>query len=102
MSLDENTKAFLAHISDFPGRMIIYLAKKIQIFFLLVDKLIILAEYLDFMNIYLKKLEKIFIQYIAVIKYVIMLKNCNQLFYELIYRLILIELKTFKNYFKTN
>lgn len=48
MALDENLKAFMAHICRLITKMTIYLAKKTKISLLLSEKVIIFAEYLDF------------------------------------------------------
>lgn len=59
VALDKNIKDFVAYINSLISKMIIYLAKKDPIALLLINKVIILAEYLNFVDIFLKNLVKI-------------------------------------------
>lgn len=54
--MDENVKAFVIYITSLRiGLILIYLAKKAQIAFLIAEKLKILAKYLIFLDIFLEK-----------------------------------------------
>ena len=53
--LDENIKAFLIYVSSLGLRITIYPVKKAQIAFVLAKKVTVLAEYLDFANVFLEK-----------------------------------------------
>lgn len=64
--------------------------------------IIVLIEYLDFINIFLKKIIIELLKYFNINKYTINLESNKQLPYEPIYSLNLIEFKTFKTYIKTN
>lgn len=57
--LNENIKVFVAYINSLAAKITFYLVKKAQISLLLVEKITIPAEYLDFANIFLTKLFKI-------------------------------------------
>ena len=53
--LDENMKAFLMHVSSMRLRITILPARKAQIALLLAKKVSILAQCLDFANVFLEK-----------------------------------------------
>lgn len=55
-------------------KMMLYLTKNAQIFFLFIEKVIILYKYLKFADIFLKKLAKVFLKYTKANKQVIKLK----------------------------
>lgn len=55
--------------------MIIYLAKKAQLFLLFIQKVTIPAKYLDFVNNFLKKSMKMFFEYIGANKHFIDLRK---------------------------
>ena len=65
-------------------------------------KVIILVEYSDFIDIFLKKLVIKLYKYLDINKYIIGPKIEKQLSYKLIYSLTPIELETFKTYIKKN
>ena len=65
----------------------IYLAKKTKITLVLTKKIIVLAEYLNFVNIVLKKIAIKLPKYLSINKYIIKLEKDKQLFYKLIYTL---------------
>ena len=67
---------------------------------LLTKNITVVAKYLDFKDIFSKKITKKITQYLAFNKYTINLKKDNQLFYISIYSLRLIEFKIFKIYIK--
>ena len=100
--MDKNIKAFVVHITSFTLKMTIYLACKAQIALFLVEKLIILAKYLNFANIFSKKLAEILSKRVRVNKHAIKLKRDKQPPYRLIYSLGLVELEISKTYIKTN
>lgn len=52
--LDKNVKAFVVYIALLISKMLIYLAWKVQITLLVVEKIFVLVEYSDFTNIFLK------------------------------------------------
>lgn len=85
MALNNNIKTFLLYISSVAAIMIIYLAKKALIFSLLVNKVVILAEHLDFPNIFSKYLTKILLKCTRANEYVIQLEKSKQQLYRLIY-----------------
>ena len=102
--LDENIKAFVIYVSFLNLRLkiITHPAKKTQIALLFIEKVLILAKYLDFANIFLKKSAQILPEQTRASKYTIMLEKSDQLPYRLIYSLGLIELETLKSYIKIN
>lgn len=67
-------------------KITIYSDKKVQICLLFNQKNMILAKYLDFRNIFSKKLAKVLFQCIKANKPVIILKKYNQLYHVFIYR----------------
>ena len=70
--------------------------------FLLVKKIIGLAKYSDFANVFLKKSANIFLEQTVANKHAIKLEKGKQPCYGPIYCLGPIELKTLKTYIKTN
>lgn len=86
----------------FKSKILIYLTYKAQIAWLLAKKVIILAKYLDNINIFSKKLVAKLLKYLNNNKYIIDLKLAKQSFYRLISNLGLIEFKTFKTYININ
>ena len=69
---------------------------------LLAKKVIILAKYLDFADVFLKELANIFPKQIGVNEYIIKLIKSKQPPYRSIYSLRLVKFETFKIYIKTN
>lgn len=59
VALDKNDIAFMIYISILTAKMMIYLITIAQISLLLLEKVIILAKYSDFTNIFGKKFIKI-------------------------------------------
>lgn len=53
--MNKNVKDFIAYINQLANKITIYLAKKVNIVLLLVEKILILVKYLDFQDIFLKK-----------------------------------------------
>ena len=66
------------------------------------QKSIALAKYLDFANVFSKKLAKMLLEQIRINNHAIKLEKNKQQLYKLIYSLDLVELKTLKTYTKTN
>ena len=69
---------------------------------LITKKITILTKYLDFIDIFFKKLIIKLFEYLNINEYAIKLKVGKQVFYKLIYIFRSIELETFKIYIKTN
>lgn len=67
--------------------MIIYLAKKAQTSLLLVEKIIISIKYLDFADVFLKKLTVVLPKQTKAKKYAIKLEKSKQSLYTYIYSL---------------
>ena len=67
-----------------------------------IKKVTILAKYIDFVNVFSKKLAIKLSKYLYINKYAINPEKDKQLIYKLIYSLELIKLESFKTYFKTN
>ena len=80
--------------------ILIYQVQKILITLLFIEKVIILAKYLDFVNNFLKKIVINLLKYSDINKYVINLEIDMQLLYKLIYSFEFIELETIKIYIK--
>ena len=72
--LDKNIKVFIVYIT-FLNLKSIYLTWKTQIGLLLTKKIIVLAKYLDFIEIYLKKWVKELFEYLDINKYAIDLEK---------------------------
>ena len=104
IALDKNIKAFVVHVSclDLKLRMTIHLAKTVQRALLLAEKVSVLAKYLHFANVFLKKLANVFPKQTRAKSHAIKLKQGKQPPYEPIYSLGPVELEIFKTYIKTN
>ena len=104
MILDENIKTFMVHMISFSLslKIMIHPTWKAQIALLLTIKVIVLAEYINFTNIFFNKCAKIFLEWTSINKHTIELKNDKQLSYKPIYSLKLFEHNTLKTYMKTN
>lgn len=100
-TLDEKFKVFMAHIIGLILKITIYQGKKAQKFFLFIEKITILVKYLNFINVFSKKLIKLLPERNRTNHPTIRLKKGNQPPFNLIYSLGLIEFKTFKTYIKT-
>ena len=59
MALDENIKAFVVHVASLTLKMTIHLAKEAQLALLLAKKVTVLAEYVDFVDVFLKELAEV-------------------------------------------
>lgn len=69
---------------------------------LLIKKVTILVIYLNFINIFLKKLALKLLKYSSINNYIIKVKIGQQLSYMLTYSLKFVKLKTFKTYIEIN
>ena len=60
MALKENIKVFIVYVSflSLRSKTTIHLTRKAQIALLLAKKVIVLAEYLDFANVFLEQISK--------------------------------------------
>lgn len=104
MALDENIKTFVIHISslDLRLKITIHLAKNAQITLLLAKKVTVLAKYLNFADVFLKKSIEILSKFTKANKHAIELEKSKQPPYGPIYSLELVEFKTLKTYIKTD
>lgn len=59
MTLNKNVRAFVVNISRLIAKITIHLSKKAKISWLLIDKVIFLAKYLKFADIFLKMSAKV-------------------------------------------
>ena len=75
---------------------------KAQTALFIAEKVSILAKYLDYINIFLKTLAKVFLKQTGINKYIIKLQNGKQLSYKLIYSLSLVQLKILKTHIEKN
>ena len=78
------------------------MAQKAQIALSLTKKITFLAEYVDFVNVFLKMPNKVLLEQTRIIKHAIKLKKGKKPLYRPIYSLNSIVLKIFKIYIKTN
>lgn len=92
----------MVYIAYLGSMIIISLTQEEKIFLLLVEKVIVSKKYLDFIEIFSKKLVAILFKYFDIIKYIIDLELDQQTLFKLIYSLKLVELKIFKTCIKTN
>ena len=78
--LDENDEAFVVHVSSLSlkSKMSIYPARKAQIALLIAKKVIILAGYSNFTDVFLKKSAEILPERTGINKHVIELKDSKQ------------------------
>ena len=76
VTLDKNIETFMVYVNFLSQglRMTIHLAKKVQIFLLIVKKISILAKYLDFANVFLEKSANIFLEQIGANEHAIQLE----------------------------
>lgn len=71
IALDKNIKAFMMYINGFVARMIFYLAQKVYISLLMVEKFNIFAKCSDFSKILLNKSEVMLFKHIKIIEQMI-------------------------------
>lgn len=93
---------FVIHIANLDFKILIYPAREAQIASLLAEKVIILKEYLDFLDIFFNKSVIILSKRLNINKHTIKLEPDKQFFYKPIYCFDLVKLETLKTYIKTN
>ena len=103
-ALDKNVEAFVMHVSflSLRSKMTIHPAWEAQIMLLLIKKVTVPAEYLNFADIFSKKSVEVLPERIGINKHTIKLEDSKQPPYRLIYSIGLVELKILKTYIKTN
>ena len=100
-ALNKKVEAFGMHIRSLELRMNIDLAKK-ALTLLLTEKVTVPTEYLDFANVFLRKLANVPPERTSANEHAIKLKKGNQPPYGPIYSLEPVELETLKTYIETN
>lgn len=95
-------KTFIIYLAYFNKKILIYFAYKTLITLLMVKKVTIPAQYLDFANLFLNKLAIKFFRHFNINKYLINLKSNKHLYYRLSYSPRLVKLKIIKIYVKIN
>lgn len=103
-SLNPNKKTFIIYIISLSQgyKLIIYLAQKSQITLLVAKEMAILAEYLDYIKVFLKEFVIKLYECFDINKYLINLESSKLPPYGLIYSLKPVEFKTLKTYIETN
>lgn len=102
VALNLGKELLVMHMAYLKAKMSIYSIQKVQIAMLLTEKIIILAKYLDFTHIFLKKSAAKLFKTSEINKHAINLKLSTQSSYSSINSLGLVEIKTFKTYIKIN
>ena len=92
----------VSHVLDYVLDYIIIGLVTTALHLLLTNKVNILEKYLDFTDVFSKKLAEVLPKHTKINKYIIKLQKDKQPPYNLIYSLSLVELKTLKIYIKTN
>lgn len=90
------------YVAYLKAKILLHLAEKAQITLLLAKKVIVPEKYLDFLNVFSKKLIVELFEYFNINKYAINLESYKKPPYRLIYSLGLVELETLKTYIETN
>lgn len=86
MALDKNIKVFIMHKTSLSlSLMLIYLVKKVQIYLLIIEKVIIPKKYSDFFNVFLEKKTLVLLEITKLNQYAIKLQNNKQSLYRPIY-----------------
>ena len=75
MALNKNIKTFVIDVSFLKLRITIHPVKQAYLTLLVVEKVTILAEYLDFADVFSKKLANVLLKQIRANKHVIKLKE---------------------------
>ena len=81
MTLDENFETFVVYVAFLNVAPRIHPDKTAQIIFLLIKKVKILDEYLDFVEIFSKKKNLVLLERTKLIEHIIDLENGKQPFY---------------------
>lgn len=92
----------MVYVAYLKFKMSIHPACKAQIVLLLVKKVSISKEYIDFLDIFFKKFTVVLSNHLDINQHAIDLKSDKQLLYRLMYSLGLIELEILKTYIKIN
>ena len=94
----------MLHVSflSLKSRMTIHLTKKAKITLLIAKKVIVLAKYLDFANVFSKKPANVFSEQIGANEHAVKLEKSKLPPYRPIYSLWPVKFKTFKTYIKIN
>ena len=71
--MNENVEAFVIYMTLLTLEIIIHLAKKAQIALLITEKVIVLVDYLDYTNVFPKKLADVLSERIDINNYAIKL-----------------------------
>lgn len=102
--LDPSKKSFIVYIVflSLGSKISIHPTQKAQIAFLLAEKIIVSDKYLDFANVFSKKIIIEFLKYSAINKYLIDLELGKQPPYSPIYSLEPVELEILKTFIKIN
>lgn len=100
--MNPTKKSFVVYIAYLSGKTLIYLAQKTQINLLIAEKVITLAKYLDFKDVFSKNLATELSEHSNINEHLIILKPAKYSLYRLIYNLKLVELETLKAYIETN
>ena len=100
--LDENVGAFIVHVALLISKMTIHPAREAHIALLLGKKVTVSAEYVDFVNLFLKESAEVLPERTCINEHAIKLEEGKQPSYGPTYSLSLVELETLKTYIKTN
>ena len=92
----------MLHVSSLGSRMTIHPAQKAQLVLLFIEKIIVLAKYLNFANVFLQKSANVFPERSEANEHAIKLEKGKQPPYGPIYSLKPVGLKTLKTYIKIN
>lgn len=101
-ALNPAKEVFVVDEAYLRAKMIIYPTCKIQIALLVFEKVIILAKYLDFTDIFLEKSVREFLKWTKINKHIINLELVKQLSYSPIYSLESVDLEILKIHIETN
>lgn len=103
--LDSKNKIFIVHVAAFASFSYdVCLFRQAQMVLLKADETftVIFTKYIDFVDVFLSDLAAEFLKYIEINNHVINLIDKKQLFYEPIYSLKPVDMKTLKIYIETN
>ena len=103
-ALDPKKKTFMMHITTITLGRTIHPKHEAQIVLLKAEKtpVLILAEYLDFVDVFSKELAVVLSEYTEINTHAIDLEKGKQLLYTPIYSLGLVELEILKTYIETH
>ena len=92
----------MVHVASLTSKMLIYPAQKAHIALLIAKEVTVPAEYLDFVDVFLKESADVLPKHIEINKHAIELEDGKQPPYRPIYSLDPVELETLKTYIETN